>query len=598
MHSSRSARPRWTLLGGALLALAVSACGAAAARPAARLATGGTVTFAQSVGNTPNYIFPITRSNSYVSGNLALLQPLLWRALYWLGSGTQPVIDPSLSLVGAPTYSAGGRTVTMTLKPYRWSNGDPVTSRDVGFFLNLIKAGKDNWGGYTKGSFPDNVVRFTARSARTFSLTFDRVYSREWLQDDELTSIVPLPQKAWDRTSLGGAVGNYDRTPAGAKAVYTFLDKQSLTLGTYASSPLWKVVDGPFRLSAYNASTNYVAFVPNPSYSGPVKPKIAKLVEMPFTSNTAEFNALRAGEIDYGYLPTTDLSQRHYFLGKGDAIQAWPSWGINYMVINFSNPTMGRFFKQLYLRQAMQRLVDQPLLIKDTQSGYGSPIDGPIPLQPRGPLVSPLERANPYPYNPGAARTLLAAHGWTITATGTDTCSRSGSRADECGAGIAKGAALSFNVIYPSGVESITQAMQAWKSVASRIGLTLNLQSLPLPEIGQIANPCSKGPTCTWDLANWEGWGYGSPYPTGEQTFSPLQTGGYASAANNANITATHVSSNPKAMFHYEDYLALNLPVIWWPNTPTQISVIAKNLRGVQQNALGSVTPEDWYLTK
>ncbi len=582
----------------AAMALLGTAGGVAAARPSARAAGGGTVTFAQTVGNTPNYIFPITRSNSYVSGNLALLQPLLWRPLYWLGEGTKPVIDPKLSLADPPVFSRGGRTVTITLKPYVWSNGDPVTSRDVSFFLNLIKAGKDNWGGYSKGSFPDNVVGFTVRSARTFSITFDRVYSKLWLQDDELTAIVPLPQRAWDRKSAGGAVGAYDQTAAGAKAVYTFLDKQALTLGTYASNPLWKVVDGPFRLDAYSAATNYVSFVPNGHYSGPIKPKIAKLVEMPFTSNTAEFNALRAGEVDYGYLPTTDLSQRGYFKAKGYTIQAWPSWGINYLVINWSNPTMGRFFKQLYIRQAMQRLVNQPALITHTMSGYGAPIDGPIPLQPKGPLVSAVEAHNPYPYDPAAARALLVAHGWSIVPNGTDTCSRPGTGAGECGAGIAKGAQLAFNVIYPSGVESITQGMEAWKSWASTVGMTVNLQSLPLPEIGQIANPCTKGPTCTWDLANWEGWGYGSPYPTGEETFSPLQTGGYSSPVNDANITATHVSSSPGAMFAYENYLARNLPVIWWPNAPAQISVIAKNLHGVQQNALGSVVPEAWSLSR
>ncbi|HEY6538688.1 MAG TPA: ABC transporter substrate-binding protein [Candidatus Dormibacteraeota bacterium] len=594
--SDTSFRNRLALSGVLAVALIASIAGVATLPASAKSQSGGTVTFAQQPGNVPNYIFPITAANSYVSGNLTFFQPLLWRPLYWLGDGTKPVISKSLSLADPPTFSDGGRTVNITLKPYKWSDGQPVTSRDVEFFLNLLKAGKNNWGGYSPGEFPDNVASFAINSPSSFSLTFNNVYAREWIENNELSAIVPLPQQAWDKTSASGAVGDYDLTASGATAVYNYLNQQALSLNTYATNPLWQEIDGPFRMTAYSAETNYVAFAPNPHYSGPIKPRISKLIEAPFTSEFAEYDALRSGQVDYGYLPSTDLHQTSYFKAKGDTVEPWSSWGVDYMVINFTNPKLKSYFKQLYIRQALQLTVNQPALIKDTLNGYGQPIDGPIPIDPKGPLVSPLEAKNPYPYNPAKAAKLLREHGWKVVRDGTDTCLKPGDGSGQCGAGIAKGAALSFPVIYPSGVASIADGVQAWKSWASTVGITLNIRELPLQQIGDIANICTTGATCTWGLANWEGWGFQSPYPTGEETFSAIQTGGYRSATNDANITATQRSSNPSAMFNYEDYLAKNLPVIWWPNSPSQISVISGKLHEVTQNALGSFTPEEWSL--
>ncbi len=585
----------WAALGAALL---VTACGpAASATSGGAVVPGATVTFAQQVGNIPNYIFPITAVNAFASGNLSFLQPLLFRPLYWLGTGASPVLNPQLSLANAPTFSNGGRTATITLKHYVWSDGTPVTSRDVQFFLNLLKAGEQNWGGYAVGDLPDNIVSFVAHGQYSFSITFNKVYAQEWLLNNQLPGIIPMPQQAWDKTSVGGAIGNYDQTPAGATAVYNFLNHQSMTLSTYTTNPLWKVVDGPFHLTSYNATTGYAAFVPNKRYAGPVKAKIGHLIELPFTSNTAEFNALRSGAVDYGYLPTTDLSQASYFTAHGYAVQPWPGYGINYLTINWSNPQVRPLFNQLYIRQALQLVVDQPLWIKDILKGYGYPVDGPVPLVPKTPFVSPLEAKNPYPYDPSRASSLLAAHGWKVGSSGVATCTRPGTASNQCGAGIAAGAPLAFNALYPSGVQSFTAEWEVWKSNASKVGIDLTVIPTPLPGMG-VGVPCISGSPCTKDMVNWEGWGFGSAYPDGSQVFSPPETGGYYSSTNNANINATHLSNSSNAVFRYENYLATQLPVIWWPNAPSQISVIRTTLHGVVQNALGSFTPESWWVTK
>ena len=78
-----------------------------------------------------------------------------------------------MSLADAPKWSNGDKTVTVTLKSnYKWSDGQPVTSRDVLFFFDEIKAAikenASNWGPYTPNlGIPDEVASLTAPSANT-----------------------------------------------------------------------------------------------------------------------------------------------------------------------------------------------------------------------------------------------------------------------------------------------------------------------------------------------------------------------------------------------------------------------------------------------
>ena len=69
--------------------------------------------------------------------------------------------------------------------------------------------------------------------------------------------------------------------------------------------------------------------------------------------------------------------------------------------------TAGKIFNQLYFRQAMQDLVDQPLYIKKLYTATASPTYGPVPVLPANTFASSLEKTNPYPYNPAKASPLL-----------------------------------------------------------------------------------------------------------------------------------------------------------------------------------------------
>ena len=113
-----------------------------------------------------------------------------------------------------------------------------------------------------------------------------------------------------DRTSATGPIKRYDGTTSGALAVYKYDSGQGAKISTYTTNPLWKVVDGPWRLFRTSRRTARSRSFPTRRCSGPIKPHISKFVELPFTSDEAELNALRSGAVDVGYLPYERPSRR------------------------------------------------------------------------------------------------------------------------------------------------------------------------------------------------------------------------------------------------------------------------------------------------
>lgn len=594
--------------------------------------SGGTVTIGENPGVPPNYIFPL-EGGDYITGSNEQVSNYMYPPLYWYGTKGLPTLNTKLSLAYPPKFSNNDRTVKIDLKHWVWSNGQPLTSRDVVFWMNLIKAavstaaatvGSSNapgagWGFYVPGEFPDNVTSYRATSTYQVVLNLNRSYNPLWFAYNELSQIFPLPQKEWDRLSASGPVGNYDMTvpgtaTTGALGVAQFLNTQSQDVATYDSNPLWKVVDGPFRLAQFTTS-GYVSLVPNRAYSGPDKPRVARVDELPFTSDTAEFNVLRAGNLTIGQIPPEDLGQRGYLEAHGYSYAPYWAWGFNYFVYNFTNSKVGPIFRQLYFRQALQYLINQKQYIAKFYNGIGTVGNGPVPAVPKGnPFVSALEaHGQIYPYNPSKAVDLLSAHGWKVRPGGTTDCVRPGTGVGECGKGIAAGAQLSFTLPYPSGSSVATEMMSALESTAEqKAGVTLAVESEPISVIvGDTFAGCTDAKPCNnWELASFattEAWGYYPDFlPTGEDLFLPGSEDnvGYysnptASADIRATISAPSAQAETKALFKYEDYLAQQLPVAYLPLGAFQLWMYRSDLKGVAPISLAGVPIiQNYYFQK
>ena len=314
--------------GVAAAALLVAACSSSASGSqgsAGAVQKGGTATFALPPGAVPNWIFPFIDSAHSSIDNRNQFEYLMFRPLYFFGDNGQPVPNSSLSLASPPAFSNGNKTVTITMKNYKWSNGEPVSAAGVAFWLNMMAAEKTQWAYYVPGGLPDNLSSWKVTSPTQIVLQLKTAYSPSWFTDNELSQITPLPM-AWDMTSAT-AKGNCATTVSSCAAVWQYLYSQSKQVGTYGKSALWKIVDGPWRLTSYQ-TTGQSVFTPNPSYSGPVKPHLSQFIETPFTTEDAELNVLRSGNISVGYLPTTDLDQRSVIQRSGYNLSVWVDAGI------------------------------------------------------------------------------------------------------------------------------------------------------------------------------------------------------------------------------------------------------------------------------
>jgi len=585
------------------------------------------LTWAEAPQTPPNYIFPYMSLAFFSVSNSTQFQYLMYRPLYWFGQGATPAFNENLSLAQAPTYSADGLSATVTLKPYVWSNGEKVTTQNVMFWMNMLHAEKDNWAGYSAGALPDDVksIDVTSPTQMTFHLTSP--VNQNWFTYNELSQITPMPN-AWDITSTSGAPNSGGCAAAAFGAadkacadVYTFLSKQAgydpanpkaanNSLGTYATSKIWGVVDGPWKLSAFDASGN-VTFTANPTYSGPIKPSVKTFKEVPFTSDSAEFNALVDGKVDVGYLPAADVTTptKNPLVSAGNnprltnyTLDPLYTWSINYFPYNFNSTgdegNAGKIFSQLYFRQAMQSLVDQDLYNQKISKGYGTGTYGPVPALPANSFVSDFVKNNPYPYSPSKAVSLLKDHGWNVVPNGTSTCVSPGTAANQCGAGIPAGAKLAFKLEYASGGDALTQLMTAEKSSWAAAGINITLSQASFNTVLGNATPCSGGSSCTWEMENWgAGWLFAPDYyPTGEaifQTGAGSNSGSYSDATNDANILATTSTQTP--LTTYENYLAEQLPGVWQPNSVTSLTETIKGLKGVTpQSPLWDIRPEEW----
>jgi peptide/nickel transport system substrate-binding protein len=614
VHPKRSRSRRYGLLLAvctAVLALVAAGC-ASSGSPSSSGNTpvkGGTAVWAEPPSEVPSYILPFMNAANESNVNLFQFQYLMYRPLYWFGQGSQPTVNNSLSLANPPVFS--GDKVTITLKNYKWSNGTPVTTQDLMFFINMLKAEPSNFYAFVPGGFPANVSSVTAVSPTELTMTMNKPYNPTWFQYNELSLIVPMPA-AWDRTASGPS--NCDTTVSDCAAVYSYLAKQAQNLSGYASSPIWSIVDGPWKLSSFSAD-GHDTFVPNKSYSGPVKPKLAAFQEVPFTTDAAEYDVLRSPssstKIDVGYLPDQDAPAKpaNAAVGtnplSGYTLDPLYPWGIDYYALNYNSTISDHaaVFKQLYFRQAMAYLLNQSALITGPLRGYGAPTVGPVAATPPSKFLSATGRkGNPYPYNPGKAKSLLASNGWTVAPGGTTTCTDPA----KCGPGITQGTALSFNFIYESGVSWVQEEMTQLQSSAATVGIKLALVPKPFGQVIDVAGgncAVTKGP-CNWDLANWGfGWSFSPDYlPTGDELFecgAISNSGGYCNSANDSLIQKTLTSGAMQDMYTWQDYLAQQLPEIWAPDAAAQLTEIASNLKGaLPQSSTLSINPENWYFVK
>ena len=566
---------------------------------------GGIASYSNAIGNDFSWMLPLVNGANYEPWDINV-ESGMWRPLYVAGGPGKAGIDYSASIAQKPVYSHGNTQVTVNLnKGWTWSDGAPVTTSDVRFFFELEAAGAraGKYAPYVPGLMPNDIASVSYPSAYQFVVHLKRAYNPSWFTGNQLTWVYPLPRQAWDKTCSACVVGHNASTPAGAAKVFDFLYKQSESLSTYATNPIWKVVDGPWVIRSYNQATYHTVFAANSHYTGPGKPHLAGYQVYSPTSDTAELNLVRSGQVDFGYIPYSDAGLIAHFKASGYNVATWPNFYNQDMEFGYTGPWKA-LVSQLYIRQALQHLVNQQLYIKRALHGYGLPNYGPAPDYPGSNLVAPALRSNPYPYSVAAAKKLLAAHGWTRGSGGVDVCERPGSASNECGAGIPKGKPLSIMFMYSTGNPSFLAQVEAFATAAKQAGIALPLNGQSTTSMFSIAGTCPSSP-CKWGIAGYSNylWDYGQyqTIPAGNDQFGKgnYWAGGYYSPTAQRLIVATHETAGLKPLYAAETYLSKNVASLWWPVSDFEILVAKKNLAGwYPLNPYANYDVSHWYLVK
>ncbi|MGW3940256.1 peptide ABC transporter substrate-binding protein [Streptomyces phaeochromogenes] len=560
------------------------------------------INYALPANFTPNWILPIGTAAHLNTNNRSIADSLWERLVAYDGSTGKIAWNKKASIATAADFAADGKSVKVTLGDRSWSDGKPITSRDVEFWFNLIKANKAEWAGYNPGKAPDNWTSFKTVDDRHFTITFDKAYNSQWMLANQFSEITPLPQHVWDRTDASAKVSDADRTAVGAKKVWTYLNSAAKNISRYDKDTLWKTISGPYAVKSF-ATSGKVVLAANKKYDGGEKANIATVNLLPFTTADAEKNALRSGSVDYGYIEATDLDQKDRFTAQGYTVKPWSGWAITYMPYNFNNPAMGAVFKQLYARQAVQRSIDQTSLAKVIFNGTAVPGYGPVPQAQASDFVSQVQKDNPYPFSTSAAKSLLTGHGWQEKG-GVMVCTDPGTGDAQCGEGVAEGTKFEMQVLSQSGSAVTDNMMSSIQSSLEKTGIKFSIKTAPVNSVLSQTPQCTSGqPICKWQLSFFgtAGSWYFNAFPTGDSLF---QTKGGSNFGNYSNpdvdklITASTTSSSSQEVQDYSAALAKDLPVIWLPAPDYQISVVKNGLGGFSQDSLANFHPAQWKWTE
>ena len=577
---------------------------------------GGTITVGQIDGATPSYIFPIVPAANTSAYTINFVAQM-FLPLYNGPLGDTPEVNYSLSLAKKPIFSDGDKTVTIPLNTnYKWADGAPVQANDVIFAIDLMKvAVKDNpadWGQYVPGQFPTSVVTATAPDKYTVKLTLDKAYNPSYFLNNQLqvtNAFTPLPSTAWNIAVASGPHLDFTN-PANALKIYKYLSKLGGSIGNFMN-PLWQDVDGPFKLKDFNTTNSSYDLVPNPTYGGSPKPYVDKISVLTYTSVTAQLNALKDGQLDIGGVDFSQIPQIPGLKQQGYSVFGYPQMGYFDAVINFKDTTnhFDDIVRQLYIRQALAHLLDQPGYIRGIFKNAAVENYGPVPPVPSTPFTPANVKTNPYPYDPAAAVQLLKSHGWKVVPGGQTTCEKPGSGADECGAGIPAGTPFKFTFYDTPVSESPAgpQESEAFVSVAEqKVGINAQLVTKTFDyEYANFndADPSDAKNENQWGIDNNGGLG-SDYYPTSE---GALNTGGGLNAGDYSDPQADQLmrnsvyGSDPQAVQKEATYLTRQVPALFMPNSD-YIYAVSKRIGGQTASFLALTELETfgqyWYVNK
>lgn len=334
-----------TLVAAALAVSGPLALTPTAAVPAAHAATSTTLTVALTQD--------IDSLNPFLSETVAGTD--IGRLMYEFLTTYSPKDEsPVPALATSWSTSPDKLTWTYTIRSgAKWSDGQPITARDIAFTYNLIMT--NSVAATANGNFVTNFESVTAPNDTTL------VIKTKSPQATMLALDIPIvPQHIWAGVK---DIQNYSNLPANGQAV---------------------VSSGPFILSDYKQD-QYVKLKANPTYWRG-KPKIDELDFVHFDNTDAAVQALKKGDVDL----VNTLTPAQFDALKGAAnITTNKAEGPRFTELAINPGAQTRtgepigdgnpVLKDIAVRRAIAQAIDVNTLVKQVYGGYAEPGTGYIP---------------------------------------------------------------------------------------------------------------------------------------------------------------------------------------------------------------------------
>jgi peptide/nickel transport system substrate-binding protein len=476
---------------------------------------------------------------------------LMFEQLLWINRDHQ--IDWTRSIASAVTTPDNGKTYDVTMRPWNWSDGVPVTSADVLYAFHLIKAFGTSFSNYGTGGMPGLVRSLTAQDAEHFTVVLKNPVNPQWFILNGLPLLQPLPEHAW---------GKYTTDQ----------------IWQAQSSPsFFQVVDGPLVINRLAIGVD-AEFVPNPLYGGD-KMHFDRFVMKFENSEGQELQAVQSHDLDMGNVPF-DLYDKAKTLPGDRVVTLPPSYSWQEMIPNIANPAT-KFFADVRVRDAIADAIDQQQMIDLAMHGQGVITRGPVPPYPRT-FLSPAAKAGNYPvgYDPAKARALLAEAGFKPGVDGT--LQKNGQR-------------LAFTVLVPAGQVLRIEMAETIQQNLRAVGIEMKVHQ---EEFNEILTQMVSQPQAWEAILIAENL---SAYPSGEALFKSggfYNNNGYANPEMDRLIKQSTDMPGQDGLDAYQDYASAQQPVIFLPNERYSV-LVRDGLHGAQNfmNPLGLWAPEKLYCT-
>jgi peptide/nickel transport system substrate-binding protein len=573
---------RWAVLSGLIgtAAILAASAGGASAATQAPLQKANIVVTALPLGVGITDYAPIANASAYTVYNSAV-EYMMWAPVVMVsGSDT---IEWADSLAANITTNANDTQYTVTLKNWKWSNGQPITGQDVAWTTNVLLAactmssppytyGGCGFGGLPPSSAHGVLTGATAQGQHTVVFTLNKPVNPVYFELNGLGQIQPMPQAIWDK-------GSY-------KADLTLLSQ----IFNKPTASEYKVVSGPYMFKSAINDESYT-FVPNPAYGG--HKATLTWVEQYEASDSAEFAALKKNQINAGYILASMYGSAGQLKSqyKQSLSQGFCWYGIELNSASNALDVGGALADQ-NVRAALEYGIDQ--------NAIGKVLDGTLNGQnmwipnysaiPSG--FSTLTKAvfgvssipNAYPYDTNKGKALLEQDGWKLNAQGV----------------MQKGATqLAFPVFYDSGSTETANAAVILQQDWAKMGVKITPQPVAFDTL--VAMSDAQGAAAKWAMDWYGGWCYEPNfYPTGGGMWAYYSSqDDYNYAPFTKAIADSYLPGTPaqaqQHMYAYAMATARDLPMLWMP-TGFTVNETAPYIQGLQKyfNPVQAFTQMNW----